>query len=857
MDVNGTRFHLILGPGDWSAARELAGASVGAASFYDKGLDALTLRPLPSIFRPSRPTPPLGADDRRGAGADRFGNWYWISADERGILWAPPGGRSARFWGQEPQDCPPPSDFAPVNAAPPDRLAGLAVTEQHYLVVGSAGRGALYIFDLHASGEPLLLSFPAGVPFEPFDIAPAAGGGVWVLDRANRRFWGLDRDFRLLAEPELPPEPLADRGGFGPLDGPAPAYARRQFPTGFAVAAMRPIAVEGLPDGSVLVLDQPAPGASAGALYRHRLGALLDGPVPLSDVVAVELGGGLVAERIDVIGHDMAVVPDEQPGQATLYVADDDGKQVIGFRLSYDAGLSLEVLVDYLPLHAYGGRALTAAELDGELVPFSDVTAGRDRRRDAATRWTAVQLIEQPRYAYQAELLLGGPGSDPTLPPHFDGHERACVWHRLFVDACIPAETAVEVSTRAADSLEELESVPFRAEPALYLRTGGAEMPYYQPFADGGDLNRGRGTWELLFQAACGRFLQVRLGLRGNGRATPQLRAARIYYPRFSYARRFLPGVYQDDAESAAFTERLLANHEGFYSELEGKISMVGSLFDARIAPPESLDWLAGWWGLVLDPLWAQLGELRQRASGKRSAPDRRQPAPGKRSAPDRRRLFIRFARTLFERRGTAAGIRFALHLLLDPCLEETLTVFQAATTQTRLGLRDELASLGLPYPTPTMSDDALEDLLYAYVLAPNRPAKIRIVERFQTRGGRALALGDPGSQGDERDDAAAHRFAVLVPERLSPAEAAMVERVVELEKPAHTLFEVRRYFDYFRAGEARLGLDTVLGDEGRFVAMVLDRNELAAGYLAPAPPMDAPNRVIVGRDQISRLPPL
>jgi len=857
MDVNGTRFHLILGPGDWAAAREAAGVGVGAASLYDDALDALTLRPLPSIFRPSRPTPPLTADDRRGAGADRFGNWYWISADERSILWAPPGGRPALFWGQEPQACLPASDFAHVDAAPPDRLAGLAVTEQHYLVVGSAGRGALYIFDLHASGEPLLLGFPTGVPFEPFDIAPAAGGGVWVLDRANRRFWGLDRDFRLLADPELPPEPVADAGGFGPLDGPATTFARRSLPTGFALAATRPVAIEGLPDGSVLILDQPAPGASASVLYRHRLDALLDGPAPLSDVVTVELGDGLVAERIDVIGHDMAAVPDEQLGHATLYVADDDGKQVVGFQLRYDVGLSLAVMVDYLPLHAYGGRALTAAELDGQLVPFYDVTAGRDRRRDAATRWTAVQQIEQPRYAYSAELLLGGPGNDPALPPHFDGHERACVWHRLFVDACIPSETAVEVSTRAADSLEDLESLPFQVEPTLYLRAGGAEIPYYQPYADGGDATRGRGTWELLFQAASGRFLQVRLRLRGNGRATPQLRAARVYYPRFSYARRFLPGVYQDDAVSAAFTERLLANHEGFYSELEGKISLVGSLFDARIAPPESLDWLAGWWGLVLDPLWAQIAERRQLAHCQRSAPERRQLAPRQRSAPDRRRLFIRFARTLFERRGTAAGIRFALHLLLDPCLEETLAVFQAAATRLSLGLRDELSMLGLPYPTPTMGDDALEDLLYAYVLAPNRPTKIRIVERFQARGGRALALGDPDAQGEDAGDAAAHRFAVLVPERLSPTEAAMVERVVELEKPAHTLFEVRRYFDYFRAGEARLGLDTVLGDEGRFVATVLDRNELAAGYLAPAPPMDAPNRVIANRDQLGRLPPL
>src|SRR5262249_47422292 len=148
---------------------------------------------------------------------------------------------------------------------------------------------------------------------------------------------------------------------------------------------------------------------------------------------------------------------------------------------------------------------------------------------------------------------------------------------------------------------------------------------------------------------------------------------------------------------------------------------------------------------------------------------------------------------------------------------------------------------LNLPTPTPVMNDEQLEDILYALLLSPTRPSKVRLVERFMTRGGRQMV------EGDTRQAAAPgtveHCFSVLVPDQLSPAEEAMVQRIVELEKPAHTFFDVGRYYDAFRIGETRLGLDTLLGQSSRFVPMVLDRNYLSEGYLAAAPPMDASDR--------------
>jgi|HigsolmetaAR201D_1030396.scaffolds.fasta_scaffold01536_4 hypothetical protein len=860
MDVNGTQFHLIKGQADWNACREELADDGVARVAYDPQSDALTLRPLLALYRPDRPGVPLTAEDRRGAATDQFGNRYWIGADRHSIWWAnAEGGRPSLYWMWRPAACPEPSgSFGPVvqQEEAPDHLAGLAVTEHHYLVVGSVERRGLYIFDLHAGPDPQLISLPADIPFEPFDMAPAPDGGVWVLDRRHRRYWGFDRRFRVIGVPgSLVQIAAAEQDDFYAVDGAPIVRPPRFFPTGFPLAAAQPLAIEGLADGSVLVLDEGVAGG-ASHLWRYQFDTLIGGPSELGDELAFDLGAGIATGWVSISAHDIAFVPSDE-SSGVLYAVEDNGHQAIAFDLKYGPNLlSLKVRPDYLPLHAYGGRALITERASAGGCLLYDLAAGNNRNRDEMTRWVRLQQIDQPRYATEATLLLDMTSSAPSEPAALDGKTNGCQWHRLFIDGCLPPDTNVEVQTRAADSRDQLELVPFRTEPPLYLRANGSEIPYYRAFSQGDDHSRGRGTWEVLFQAAQGRFIQVRLTLRGNGRATPQLNAVRAYYPRFSYVKRYLPAIYNDEPTSADFTERWLANHEGTLSEIEGKIALVGTLFDPRTAPPDTLDWLAGWWGLLLDPLWGQIQQRRAEAKAGRGCCGPSQRA--EKQAPDRRRLFIRFARRLYERRGTPDGIRFALMLLLDPCLEAFLERLKAAALKPDPALRAELARNNLPYPTPSSSELELEDLLYAYLLLPSRPSKIRIVERYQTRGGRALVVGDSSNDAESvSDQELAGRFTVLVPEGLEAAEAAMVRRVVDLERPAHTAFTVRRYFDFFRVGEARLGLESALGAESRFAMLMLNRDYLAGAYLPPAAPQDARDRVILDRDWVGALPVL
>jgi phage tail-like protein len=939
VDVNGTRFHLVRTEREWLPPAAADGTPSADGLEWAEGL--LRLRKLLPVFPPRRDETPPSIESRRGAARDRYGHWYWISDDGHEIRVSRGGRRpSTRFWSAEEgaRGCPPATDgaFAPVVTVSPSplELAGLAVTTDHYLIAGRLQPNGILVFDLRGGGGPLILDWPEAVPFAPFDISAAADGGAWILDRLHRSLWRLDRFFRVVG-PGEPASPQA-AAAFSPIPGASPAECLPPAPIGselslFLAAAAAPVAVEALPDGSVLVLDRP-PATPHSVVHRYRLdGTHAAVALDASLDVSAAAGGDTAGEipPLPLIGHDLAFVPAGQarPLSGTLYVAGDLGNQSFAFSFeSQEDGFALELQREYLPMRRFSGKAL--------------VSAGGRAYYDLGERWIALASHPNPRFVTRGTLTL--PSADPAEA--FDGKAIRCVWHRLLLDGCLPPETTLDLETRSSDRRDLLAGLEWRRQPRLYLRENGPEIPYYRPRL-AGDA-RHTGTWEVLLQEVTGRYLQVRLTIHGTRRTTPRLQALRLYYPRFSYLREYLPAVYRDDAASASFFDRYLANVEGTYTTLEGRIENVQTLFDTRSAPVEYLEWLAGWFGVSLDFTWSE----------------------------ETRRLFLSHAPQMFRERGTCAGLVRAIRLALDRCPSES--IFDDAPCGSRaasgFGVRvverfrlrrasgvvfgdpTELAGPGsttnLADWTPARGAEPLHAQFRAFLrqryggdigaladawgvtfasfddpslrLAASRPAGGRRGddwERFVNaeigftyapvtdadeplyreflarRYGQPSAVNetyrlDEGSALVTFDDVkprlwearlrqalpdevtwlhdwiqfvsivapmarAAHRFSVLVPVAPSDSPETQLElrelarRVTEIEKPAHAAFDVRLYWGLFRVGEARVGLDTLIGQGSRSVAIVLDRGLVGDGHLGFAEPWNAADRFIVGRE--------
>jgi phage tail-like protein len=890
MDVNRTRFQLLLGRADWSRCTDGSGRSLATAWGEDGGTgiaqlewfaarDELTLRGLtPRVVSAPADRAPV-PDDRRGAARDRFGNWYWVDQSRTAIRVGSSKQPSTHFWAAADEAAAHDArfgDFADLTPPelPPLTFGGLAVTSDHYLVAGVVEPGGLAVFDLLAGGGPAQWLWATDVSFWPVDLAALPGGGVVVLDRGARhsRYWELDR--RLLVRPQRAARSRSPRLDFAPVEGAAHGATRVPAAALVREDSVRlrgdPISIEAASDGSVLVLD--GGGQSVQRYFEGR---------PAGE--PIELGHGV---------HDFALVADPRR-LGRLFVLSDSGNQVYEYSLTLRRN-TLRAPLDraYYPVRGCTGKGIVAAG-DAAYYDFGD---------------TWLPVVQQRRRQYVTDGAV--------VTPPLDGKEPGCVWHRLFLDGCLPPDTSLRVSTRAADEPDRLATATWRAEPEPILRPNGTELPYAP-----GPADPGYGTWELLFQAATGRYLQIRLELAGDGRASPRIRALRAYYPRFSYLRRFLPGVYREDDASAAFLDRFLANPEGILTGIEDRMATVQALFDSRSAPPETLDWLARWFDVVLDPAWPE----------------------------HRRRLFIRHAMDFFALRGTVRGVELALRLALDECVDESLfdpdvetrsvrgvtisewfrrrsggaTELDAATDPAGLrvsGRRGPWRPADGParlheqfvlYIDP-QGTEAPGSIVYPVQRPQERQAaaawdafsreELGFVPRAGERDNdvwrgflarryrrpRALAQAY-GADGDALRDWAdlrlprvlphgrsaladwfhfervilpmrdlAHRFSVLLPvqapEHADDREAVarnqglagLARRIVELEKPAHTVFDVRFFWAAFRLGDARLGRDTIaeLGTRGLGLRpAVLGREHVGETVLSNGLPGDLASR--------------
>ena len=731
MNVNGSRFELLLGREDWG--RCLDGDSEHArtlASWWDGELTSPPIA-LPSdlpawdlqrhevgiqpvtIALPSTPTEmPFVLEARRCACADRNGNVYRIGDDRQTlVVRSSADRREGAFWPVSPEGCEDERararlDFEPVRRSEPpmrDTYLALAVTADGYLAVAFARgstRGFLS-FDLVAGGPPTPTDWPHAIALEVFDMAPRAGGGVWILDRTHRRLWELDCKLAVVSAAQstitVTPGALDD---FQPVDGVPRERPAVLFPGGIELDAspswvFDPIAIETTGEGAVLLLDIDAAANRSRAVRLRR------------EAGTWRADASRWLDELPELAHDFVVATalqyrHSQPA-AALFVATRSGNQASAYHMEDTReAFTVTAVTDLFPLRRFAGRALIA--IAGRAYYDSGI---------AALVWAPI--VEQPRALFGKTAVI--------VTPVFDSAEIGTTWDRLLLDACLPPDTSIDVMSRAGDERADLadgvESPGVDApqvigtwlpEPAPCLRAG-TELPWLR-----GDAarptrrERGVGTWELLLQRARGRYLQLRVRLTSaNGMATPRLRALRVWSPRFSYSQRFLPAVYREDTTPGPFIERWLANFESTLTGIEDRVVNLQALFDPRIVPAETLAWLAAWFDVAFDPEW-DVG---------------------------RQRLFVRRAMDFFRWRGTVHGLRLALELAFNPCIDEP----------------------GFDDPMPGFEG----------------PGQIRIVESYQTRLVGSVVAGDPDR--NEPGPREVTRGAVWTP---AEGNAGLVDRFAE-----------------------------------------------------------------------------
>ncbi|MFN0122737.1 MAG: phage tail protein [Blastocatellia bacterium] len=401
------------------------------------------------------------------------------------------------------------------------------------------------------------------------------------------------------------------------------------------------------------------------------------------------------------------------------------------------------------------------------------------------------------------------------------------IWGRVFLDACIPRDTSITVRCLATDEPPADATIP-RTPPAnttaspakpelapplppmslarrlagappqpLHRRETGCELPW---------IARGPAdafeTWEAPVMTEPGRYLWLRLELRGTTRVAPRVRALRAEHPGHDYLRR-LPRIFSREEQSAAFLQRYLAMFEGTLGELEALADARAVLLNPRGAPAEILPWLAGFAGMTLDERMA------------------RAPRPGGRTV-DVRRTLIEEAMSLFRFRGTVPGLRRFLEIYLGfaPTLIEKYQV---------RGLGG--AIIGDP-----------GGLTPSSVLGAG----------FRVGG----AIGEPGTlaiAGTAADAFAthAHRFTVVIAAALTSEQQAVVQHILDLHRPAHTLVDVCTVDAGMRVGRGlHVGLTSLVGRTSGFTQLQTGASLLGRDAILGRPgPGSMPGASRLGQD--------
>lgn len=418
--------------------------------------------------------------------------------------------------------------------------------------------GGIKLAPLHASG-------PGRGDFLPWlpdpRLAPGCGRCAWYLAAPQR---GLLRRDPCGGgwEPAWPPD--CDPG----LAAASQAIAAR----GHLLAAATPEAVYlWRREGDQLIAVIPGPATALALAPWGELLLARDGSADLSRFDLTGLPRGRIVTGLT--GRIVALATGRSltdHGECTIWALTDTGGTWQLWRGDRDSpgayqqgtldDLAAAVDQTSLTVATDQGFCLTEPGPDGDLVTYCFGWDGQD-----------VGPISPETAALQTTGQL--------LTTAIDSGQPRCRWHRVRVDADVPAGTSVAVAVATS---EDSTTAP----------------PNPQDWQDGGVTSA-----DFLVDQAPGRYLYVQLLLTGNGTATPVVHRIRLDFPRVTSANQ-LPAIYIQDPAAGDFTERFLSLFDAAFEEGDRAVERYPALLDPGGVPDEVLPWLGGLLGLVFSPAW-------------------------------------------------------------------------------------------------------------------------------------------------------------------------------------------------------------------------------------------------------------
>jgi len=385
------------------------------------------------------------------------------------------------------------------------------------------------------------------------------------------------------------------------------------------------------------------------------------------------------AERLYVLCHDGT-------GLQTILVRALAGRANAPL-VAYAVGIGVPFAID-IALVSPGRLALLAprrpedtdfVQRDCAVVDLIDAASGPGEARLLRERYPMLSLVvarfvssADRRLRYQAEADPDNPAirprprvlaalarpeyrSDATtlLTRVLDSGQPDTIWHRIYLDACIPPGCSLRLGLRVFDAPGERGASAIVEQAPPVWNPLPSELPFAQGLA--GHKPGESGLFEILVQRPggsvrrmTGRYLQIQLRFQGNGRQSPALHAMRVYYPRFSWQEAYLPEYLRQEhdevagaggpANGADTRERMLAAFEGMLTPIEARVAAADQLVDPDAAPSGNLAWIAAALGVALPVHW---------------------PLP-------RQRRLVRKASLIQRWKGTLGGVNLALDIATD-----------------------------------------------------------------------------------------------------------------------------------------------------------------------------------------------